>query len=40
MAQAGSRLSKLAWFVGLWAGSVVTVAAAAYLLRALVMALR
>ena len=29
MAQGGSRLSKLAWFVGLWAGGVVTVGAAA-----------
>ena len=36
----GSRLTKLAWFVGLWAGSVVTVGAAAYLLRALIMALQ
>ena len=36
----GSRLSKLAWFVGLWAGGVLTVGAAAYLLRTLIMALR
>jgi hypothetical protein len=36
----GSRLSKLAWFVGLWAGGALTVGAAAYLLRALIMALR
>ena len=39
-ANAGSRLSKLAWFVGLWAGGVLTVGAAAYPLRVLIMALR
>ena len=39
-ADGGSRLSKLAWFVGLWAGGVLTVGVAAYLLRALVLMLR
>jgi hypothetical protein len=40
MAEGGSRLGKLAWFVGLWAGGVLTVGAVAYLLRVLIMALR
>jgi len=28
-----ARVRKLAWFVGLWAASVIVVAAAAYLIR-------
>jgi hypothetical protein len=36
----GSRLSRrLAWFIGLWAGGVLTVGATAYLLRVVILAL-
>jgi hypothetical protein len=34
----GSRLSRLAWFVGLWTAGVLTIGAAAYLLRLLLAA--
>jgi Protein of unknown function (DUF2474) len=34
----GSRLSRLAWFVGLWTASVLTVGAVAYILRLLLAA--
>jgi hypothetical protein len=37
MAEA-SRLSRLAWFVGLWTAGVLTVGAVAYLLRQLLAA--
>jgi hypothetical protein len=38
MAEA-SRLSRLLWFVGLWAAGVLVVAVAAYGLRALLSAM-